>query len=269
MSIFNKGKLSKPQFISKLICALLSVLLFGLLTSADFPGDVGGENGIMHNSFNVVYFITLFFYIVILFRKSLDENLEFEFDENKGGAYFAGVPLLVSTILIVLGVNTIYNTSKFIYNTSHAYHNEYKQIDQRKQTYYDNMWKTYQLKSDIALNNKDVFIEVTKVIMENRKDGAQIAWKWVHENQQIPYNEFTSFYADLSKFIESQRDGYLAIESESQEIAKRNNTLLDTMPNNIYNKFLGVEQIEYKAGFTSTKTQDVFKTGLEDLKTTK
>lgn len=265
MSIFSKGKLSKPQFISKIICALLSVLLFGVLTSSNFPGDSPGDQGLMHTSFNLIYFIILFFYIVILFRKSLDENLEFEFDEEKGGSYTAGVPLLLSTIIIVLGVNNLYDGSKFIYNTAHTYQNQYKQVSQEKETYYDNMWKTYQMKKDIALLNKDVFIQVTKLIMENRKDGAQVAWKWVKENQQIPYHEFTSFYSDLSNFIESQRKGYLLIENKSQEIAKRNNTLLDTMPNVIYNKVLGVEHIKYEAGFTSDHTQKVFKTKKENL----
>jgi len=267
MSIFKQGKLSKPEFISKMICTLLSIVIFGLLTSLQFPGDVGGEIGTMHTAFNLVFGVLIFFYIVILMRKSLDENLEFDFSEEETPtSYYAGVKTLIFTLLfLTLGI-TSYNHSKFMYNTSVEYSNYYTQLSQEKETYYDNMWKSYQLKDNIVINNKETFIEVTKLVMDGRKDGANTAWKWVQENQPVPYGEFTKFYSDLSSFIESQRAGMLNIEKRSQEVAKQNNTLLDTFPNVMYNKVLGIERIDYKPGFTSTRTQKVFKTGIEDLK---
>ena len=107
---------------------------------------------------------------------------------------------------------------------------------------------------------------VTKIIMENRKDGEKITWKWVQENQQIPYDEFTTFYADLSDFITKQREGYFKIEQVCQEIANKNNTLLDTFPNNIYNKVVGCDRIHFEYGFLSDSTENVFKSKKENLK---
>ena len=90
--------------------------------------------------------------------------------------------------------------------------------------------------------------------------------KFVQENQQIPYEEFTKFYADLSNFITSQREGYFNIEKECQLISNKNNTLLDTFPNNLYNKVLGCEKIKFEYGFTSDSTQAVFTSKRENIK---
>jgi hypothetical protein len=102
--------------------------------------------------------------------------------------------------------------------------------------------------------------------MENRRDGEKIMWKWLQENQQIPYNEFTEFYKDLTEFVTSQRDEYFKIEKECQVIANKNNTMLDTFPNNIYNHFLKLNRIKFEYGFLSDSTNHTFKTKLENLK---
>jgi len=266
MSIFKQGKLSKPEFISKTIKALLVSLIFGLVTSLTFPGDDNTGKGMMHIIFNLSFFIILFSYLVILFRKSLDENLEFDFAEDDGNTkYFASHNLVAVILLMILG-NVFYNNSKHIYNTSLAFHNEFKQVGQEKETYYDNMWKTYSMKDNIVIRNKETFIEVTNILMDGRRDGQSATWKWVQENQPVPYGEFTRFYSDLSNFIESQRSGYLTLETKAQKIAKENNTFLDVVPNNLYNIILRCDHITYKPGFTSTRTQQVFESGIEDLK---
>lgn len=266
MSIFNQGKLSKPEFVSKTICTLLSILLFGLVTTMKFPGDVVGDYGTMHVAFNCIFGVLTFLYIVILMRKSLDENLEFDFREDDGQTkYYAGVKTLFILILLMLVSNEFYNKSKFIYNTAHVYQNEDTRLKQNKETFYDNYWKSYQLTNDVVIQNKETLLELTNIVMNARKDGDKLTWKWLQENQPIPYSEFTKFYSGLISFIQSQRAELLALESQSQEISKRNNTLLDTFPNVVYNKVLGLKHIEYKPSFTSTKTQQVFKSGLEEL----
>ena len=100
--------------------------------------------------------------------------------------------------------------------------------------------------------------------MENRKDGVSVTWKWVHENQNIPYEEFTRFYADLSKFVETQREAYYALEIQCQQLATANNMLLDTFPNNMYNKIISCPHIQFKYGFLSDSTRNVFSTGNEN-----
>lgn len=63
-----------------------------------------------------------------------------------------------------------------------------------------------------------------------RKDGENVTWKWVQENQQIPFEEFTKFYTQLNEFIISKRNEYYNIEVECQKIAYENNKLLDIFP---------------------------------------
>jgi hypothetical protein len=271
MSIFKKGKLSKPEFISKMIGAVISLLAFGFMWTVQFPGDTLKDNGTlsfsaMHTTFSIAFLVGLFVYIVILMRKSLDENLEWDFDETVSGENpFGNVAGLFILLLLIIGASRFYKDSKEIYNQTVIYQNNYEQLSQEKETYYDNMWKSYTLKHNVLIENKVTFIEVTKMIMDGRHDGEKLTWKWLQENQPVPYEEFTSFYSDLSQFVETQRAGYLALEIKSQNIAKANNILLQTVPNNLYNKILNRSQIDYKPGFTSTKTRKIFSTRLEEL----
>lgn len=177
------------------------------------------------------------------------------------------IAILIIVLLQIFKLGkTVYNQSVFVYNTSKKYHNTYQQKVEEKFGYYDKLWKTYLQKEKITNINKETFIEVTKLIMENRADGKNLTWKWLQENQQIPYEQFTIFYADLSDFITKQREGYFSIEKACQVIANQNNTLLDTFPNNIYNHFLKQERINFEYGFLSDSTENVFKTKKENLK---
>jgi len=272
MSIFNKGKLSKQQLVSKLILFAISLLALGFSWDIEFPGDQRATDGsldfsAMHIIFNTIALIGAFIYLVILLRKSLDQSLEWDFEADVASDtnYYADVKTLVLFLAIFIIGTKVFSDSKEIYNLTVQYTNEYIKIAQEKETYYDNMTKTNFFKDNILERNKSTFIEVTKILMDGRKDSGKIAWKWVQENQPVPYSEFTKFYADLSEFIESQRAGYLEIELKSQEIAKSNNTLLELFPNNIYNLFLNRPKINYKPGFTSTKTSKVFQTGIENV----
>jgi len=114
--------------------------------------------------------------------------------------------------------------------------------------------------------NKDVFVEVTKIIMANVADGQNLSWKWISRYPDIDYNQFTEFYADLSNYIEKQREGYFSIEKTCQLIANQNNTMLDTFPNNIYNRALKLQRIKFEYGFLSDSTNHVFATKIENLK---
>jgi hypothetical protein len=161
---------------------------------------------------------------------------------------------------------TIYKQSVFMYNTSKKYNNTYQQKVEEKLGFYDKLWKTYQTKAQITNMNKDVFVEVTKIIMANVADGQNLSWKWISRYPDIDYNQFTEFYADLSNYIEKQREGYFSIEKTCQLIANQNNTMLDTFPNNIYNRALKLQRIKFEYGFLSDSTNHVFATKIENLK---
>lgn len=173
------------------------------------------------------------------------------------------IVLFLAVVLFKSG-RTVFTQTVNMFNTSKTYNNNYQQKLEEKEGFYDKLWKTYDTKNSIVELNREMFIEVTTIIMENRADGEGMMWKWVQENQQIPYSEFTKFYADLSDYITSQREAYFAIEKTCQHIARQHNTMLDTFPNNIYNRvFLDIEKIEFEYGFLSDSTRNVFATGNE------
>lgn len=178
---------------------------------------------------------------------------------------WVGVIFLILAYLINISMGFVQNGAK-IYNASKLYQNAYQQKVDEKKGFYDKLWKTYLTKEKITNMNKETFLTTTKLIMENRRDGQSLAWKWCQENQQIPYQEFTKFYADLSDFITSQREGYFNIEKECMTIANRNNTMLDTFPNNIYNKVLECPRIKFEYGMLSDSTNNVFAKKVENLK---
>lgn len=101
--------------------------------------------------------------------------------------------------------------------------------------------------------------------MQGRSDGQNVSWKIVHENQNIPYNEFTAFYADLSNFVTSQREEYYKLETQAMSIIQQQNSMLDSFPNNIYNKVLDIKKLNYSPGFTSSRTEIVFKDKSENF----
>ena len=94
--------------------------------------------------------------------------------------------------------------------------------------------------------------------MSNRKDGQNLAWKWVKENQQIDYKEFTKFYTDLSNFTSERYKENNSLERRKQQIVKEQNVLISTFPGVIYNYFLKFDPLEYKAGFITQETKTLF-----------
>ena len=266
-----------------IIAFCISLILFGLCFEIKLPHDtiINGElrYGVLHA---IINFLWIAFSVVFAVwgltlcdvddpsspfdrykRKEIEYELKlFKMKKNK----------IILWSIIVLSILGLYKAIKpsisdsiLIYNKSVQYKNLYKQKSDEKMGFYDKLWKVYLQKNQIAELNKDAFIEVTKIIMQGRADGDKVAWKWVQENQQIPYDQFTKFYADLSEFVFSQREAYFNIEKECMNIANQNNTMLDTFPNNIYNKVLKCEKINFKYSFTSKKTKEVFSSEEENI----
>jgi hypothetical protein len=173
------------------------------------------------------------------------------------------VPTFLFVLLIVGGLLTPITSMTKLYNQSVSLTNQYKQKLNERVGFYNTMYVTYAEKNKITNVNKEAFIEIAKILMENRKDGANLSWKWVQENQPVPFSEFSAFYKDLSAYVETQRTGFFALEKECQSLMTKHNTMLQTFPNNVYNIVLNRPMLEYKYGVLSQKTIDTFKTGIE------
>lgn len=264
--------LSRFNFYTLLIFGCLVLFYLGAMP-VNYPGETDDTLTLLHGMVSAVCIITSIVLFVCTLINIWDEDTEDYFyklykekmsnSEGKSGKLWL-IPVVISCVLLGMTINAISKHAVLIYNTSITYQNNYKQLVQEKEGFYDKMWKTYSQKDKITNLNKETFLIVTKLIMDSRKDGQSVAWKWVQENQQIPYSEFTKFYADLSDFIGAQREEYFNIEKKCQELANTNNTMLDIFPNNIYNKFLECKHIKFEYGFTSDKTEEVFKTKKEN-----
>lgn len=266
-----------------IIAFCISLIVFGLCFEIKLPHDtiVNGElkYGVLHAIINFLWIACSVVFAVWGLTLCDTDNPSSPFDTYKRKEIEYELKLfkmkknkIILWSIIILSIFGLYKIIKpsisdsiLIYNKSVQYKNLYKQKSDEKMGFYDKLWKVYLQKNQIAELNKDVFIEVTKIIMQGRADGDKVAWKWVQENQQIPYDQFTKFYADLSEFVFSQREAYFNIEKECMNIANQNNTMLDTFPNNIYNKILKCEKIDFKYSFTSKKTKEVFSSEEENI----
>lgn len=285
LNIIKMAKLTmtKKTFISRIIITLGLILILAYTLNVKFIFDTGNTADLNFGSIHIVFNLLMVAAIAVIGINALHESLtdgkwsflsEKEAKERREQALEDGgkepifdFSFTVSTwrliwVGIFLGLiyfsSNTYTKTKFIYNKSVIYNNDYTQTVQLKQGFYENLWNSFLEQKMITSLNKDAFIEVSKIIMENRKDGDKLAWKWVQETQQIPFSEFTTFYANLSDFIASKRDEYLKIEMKCQSIANQNNTLLDTFPNNVYNKLINRKRINFEYGFAGEKKTTIF-----------
>ena len=226
--------------------------------------------------YNVIWLVLTATIVVAWLIFVLDEDWEpFGYKDNgfyQEWSFGSGGISKRSWLFWLLLVFVAYHGYKFtgnlakVYNGSVVYYKQYDKLKEAKRGFYDMLWKTYIQKEKITNLSKDVFLVVTKMIMENRKDGQQLAWKWVHENQNIPFEEFTVFYRDLSNFIESKREQYFQLEMQAQDLVNAHNMLIDTFPHNLYNKILKREPLVFSYGFLSDSTRKVFESGNENVK---
>lgn len=228
-----------------------------------FPFDKGDNFGAVHIVFNLIMIVIIIFGFVL--------SCAYIFGENEKCTEPFIIPIkwkYIITILILIILYTSFaspiKTMKEMYNRNIEYKNQYDKVSYERKSFFDKMWKTYLQKNNICELNKNAFIQVTQIIMDGRHDGESVAWKWVQENQNIPYSQFTTMYFDLSTFVHEQRESYYRLEVQAMDIVRNNNTMLDTFPNNVYNKFLNIEHMQFEQGFTSTYTEEVFNSKIED-----
>ena len=267
--------MTKKSLIKRILIVIALLLILAFLYNVKFMFDTTSSSGnLSFGSFHVVFNILMLIFIVCISLNTLhvlDQSYwDFEESDDQDGDHISSffnfniskwkVILFTILILLVYQTNIFYKKSKFMYNKSIIYHNDYIQTVQEKQGFYENLWNSYNEQKMISALGRDGFIELSKIIMENRKDGSKVAWKWVQETQQIPFSEFTQFYTNLSEFISSKRDDYLKIEMKCQSIANKNNTLLDTFPNNIYNKVIKCKRIDFEFGFANETPTEIFTT---------
>lgn len=166
------------------------------------------------------------------------------------------ITIVVLVVVIALTYNG-YKSLKSFNNQNIEFVNDWKQLQNKRDSFYDMLWNTFDTKSKIGGMSKESFIDITKIIMENRKDGVNVTWKWLQENQNIDYNEYTKFYVDLSNYIETKREQIYQIDLEVQKLVKNQNNFIMTWPNKFINKwFFNFEPLNFNK-FKNEKTLSI------------
>jgi len=152
----------------------------------------------------------------------------------------------------------VYTEVKSLYNTTVDLQSQDVAKAQELVSTYDSYYLSFIDKYKLTNVSKDAFVQVTNIVMSNRKDGPNVAWKWMQENQNIPYEQFTQFYANLVEFTTERYSVLLSIEKARQDIVRNHNRLIAVFPNTLYNRYLKIKPLEYKFGYVSDSTKKLF-----------
>lgn len=169
--------------------------------------------------------------------------------------------------LVVVFVIIVFTSFVSFSNTEVSLRNNFEQKISERKAFYDKMYKIFTQKSQIAVKNDQSFKDNINVIMQGRKDSEQVIFKWITEtNPNANYAEVSALYKDLSRAIESQREGFFTEEKVLQDIVRQHKNHLQLFPNSFYNIFFGRQVLQYEP-ISSDFTEKVFSTGREnDLK---
>ena len=101
--------------------------------------------------------------------------------------------------------------------------------------------------------------------MAGRKDAPNLVMKWIQEtNPNANFNTVSALYADLSRTIEGQRDGFFMQEKAIQDIVLQHDNIMSKFPSGfILETFMGRTKLVYKP-ITSDRTDGVIQSGKDN-----
>ena len=130
--------------------------------------------------------------------------------------------------------------------------------NKRCEAYFDKVWKILKQKAGVTEQYKATYEKVAVSIMEGRKGEGEMM-RWIQErNPQFD----TSLLKDLMKSISVERTGFFNEQSILIDMQREHKVYLQKAPNRW---FLAdnLKPVEIKV-ITSSKTEDVYRTGKED-----
>lgn len=148
-----------------------------------------------------------------------------------------------------------------IYNTHIDLQTQIEAKQEANEANFDTMWKKIRQVSNVSENYKNDLKEILIVYTDGRKDVSKdMLMKW--GNEAVP-NFDASMYKQVNNVIVASRDEFYKNQQILLDLNRQHDQFIKRFPNNIYCKILGIKHIDITT-VTSTKTQAVFSTGLED-----
>lgn len=169
--------------------------------------------------------------------------------------------VVIFILSLILGI-WLFSSYVSFSNQEKRLRNQFNQKTTERTAFYDKMWKTLNQKGQIALRNDSSFRKNIDIIMNNRKDGEGIMFKWITEsNPNANYQEVSALYKDLSRSVEAEREGFFNQEKVMQAIKQEHDNLLDLFPGSLF--LFNREKLIYKP-ITSDRTDRVMETGKDN-----
>lgn len=172
-----------------------------------------------------------------------------------------GAILLGLLVFISIAIFTIISKGVGLYNQEVTLRNQIVAQQKVNQTVFDNMWKTIKQTTNVSDKYKKDFVDVLTAYTEGRNgDNKQLLMKW--GNEAVPQFD-SSMYKQINNVISANRADFMESQEVLIDLNRTHDNLLDTFPNNIYFKVMGIKKIDITV-VTSSKTEETFKTGKED-----
>lgn len=132
-------------------------------------------------------------------------------------------------------------------NTEIDIRNKFEQLEQQRSSLFDKIYSEIPMLANIAIHNDSMFIKVVEIQMSGRKDGDNLTWKWLQEqNPTASYHEVSRFYENLTTVVSQNKQAFYNNEIELQNQVLSHKDLLTKFPGSLYNKIFDRTIIEYK-----------------------
>lgn len=178
--------------------------------------------------------------------------------QNKSILKLAALCAAVVLLLIIIGGVVS------ISNQEVGLRNQFNQKISERTAFYDQMWKTFSQKSQIAVKNDSSFRRVVDIQMTGQKSGENVMWQWIQQsNPTATFGEVSRLYQDLSRTIESKRSEFFEQEKMLQDVKLQHDNLIGKFPASMYLSILDRKELIYKP-ITSDRTDAVIKSGKDN-----
>lgn len=167
---------------------------------------------------------------------------------------FVGLLIVVILVVIVVSMGVSYSNAEIrLRNQISAQQNNMKVV-------FDNTWKVIKQEAKVTDKYKDAFAEIYPKLMDERygNEGQGQLFSFIHESNP---NFDASLYKKLMKTIEVQRTKFTYEQTKLIDFGREHENLLKTFPSSV---FVGNREPIKLNIVTSTKTEEIFKDGIDD-----
>lgn len=150
---------------------------------------------------------------------------------------------VLGAILIVLIIQAVFVVVPYTistFNEQKDIRNSYNQKVQEKEVIMNEFTSCLTSSLNISNSNAEYFKENIQSIMENRKDGDKLMWKWVTEvNPNANFNEVSEMFQHMQSLYLEKRSSIIAINKTLFELEKRDANLRTMFPSNMIINLVG------------------------------